>query len=149
MHGGTGVTRLVLGAAAAIVRDGTESDKVVIIAAKKSHNKHSQSSLMTLSSRLRRKTSLAAPRSRRECLGWVRTAAAVVAVTAFGSLTRGQGSGQEAGQGDAGSRVTLDPSACTAAGTAVVSSITARGEIRLLMTQINIWGVKCYKREIR
>ena len=54
MHGGTGVTGLVLGAAAAIVRDGTESDKVVIIAAKKSHNKHSQSSLMTLSSRLRR-----------------------------------------------------------------------------------------------
>ena len=60
MHGGTGVTGLVLGAAAAIVRDGTESDKVVIIAAKKSHNKHSQSSLMTLSSRLRRKTSLVA-----------------------------------------------------------------------------------------
>ena len=60
MHGSTGVTGLVLGAAAAIVRDGTESDKVVIIAAKKSHNKHSQSSLMTLSSRLRRKTSLVA-----------------------------------------------------------------------------------------
>ena len=140
MHGGTGVTGLVLGAAAAIVRDGTESDKVVIIAAKKSHNKHSQSSLMTLSSRLRRKTSWS-PRSRRECLGWVRTAAAVVAVTAFGSLTRGQGSGQEAGQGDAGSRVTLDPSACTAASTAVLSSITAQGEIRLLMAQINILSV--------
>ena len=69
----------------------------------------------------------------------------MVAVTAFGSLTRGQGSGQEAGQGDAGSRVTLDPSACTAASTAVVSSITAQGEIRLLIAQINI--VKLRERE--